>query len=242
MNRFARWMMVPIVLVGASVLTAFGCNAAERAFVGLQVQGMSIEMAQALGWPEPKGVLVRDVAHGGPGALAGLMQGDIIVRFADRDVDGFKAMVGMVRKLEPSENVSVTVIREGAKRDVVLVPTEWPDAWSTPNNSFSKLPDLGLTLASMTAKVREQFGLRWGATGVVVTLFDTAKADELVGRMDLRRGEVIVQINQMPVWQPIQVVKAYREAKTAGRKHLLLLVEGWDGARNGYRYSLLPVE
>ena len=242
MKRFTKWVIVPILLIGASVMTVSGCKAAERAFVGLQVQGMSAEMAQALGWSEPMGVLIRDVAHGGPGALAGLMQGDIIVRLADKDVHGFKALVGMVRDLEPAQNVPVTVVRQGAKRDMVLVPSEWPEAWSNPKNSFSKLPVLGLTLAGMTAKVREQFGLRWGATGVVVTLFDTAKADELIGRMDLRRGEVIVQVNQTPVWKPSQIVKAYREAKSAGRKHLLLLVEGWEGARNGYRYSLLPVD
>lgn len=55
--------------------------------------------------------------------------------------------------------------------------------------------------------------------------------------MDLRRGELIVQVNQNNVWQPRQLMAKFQEAKKNGRKHLLLLVEGV----NGFRFSLLPV-
>ena len=90
-----------------------------------------------------------------------------------------------------------------------------------------------LTLSTVTGKVRQSFALRWGSNGVVITLVDETKAQN----MDLKRGEVILQVNQEEVWKPDQVVAKYRQAKKTGAKHLLLFVDGIGG----YRFSLLPV-
>ena len=42
---------------------------AEPAFVGLKVQGVELTIARALGMGTPQGVLVRDIALGGPGDM-----------------------------------------------------------------------------------------------------------------------------------------------------------------------------
>lgn len=68
---------------------------------------------------------------------------------------------------------------------------------------------------------------------MAVTLVDETKAQA----MDLRRGDLVVQVNQEPVWQPKQLMARYQAAKAAGRKTLLLLVEG----SAGFPFSLLPV-
>ncbi|MEE8394117.1 MAG: hypothetical protein V3R66_07210, partial [Rhodospirillales bacterium] len=89
-----------------------------------------------------------------------------------------------------------------------------------------------------TEKVRKTFGLRWSTIGVVVTIVDETKSQG----SDLKRGEVIVQVNQEDVWEPSQVAAKYKEAKEKGVKTLLLLVEGNSGARNGFHFSPLPVK
>ena len=91
-------------------------------------------------------------------------------------------------------------------------------------------------VAAITDKIREQFGLRWAAVGVVVTLVDPEKAK--AKKVDLQRGEVIIQVNQKDIWDPRQLMDMYKEAKEQGRKYLLLLVEGVKG----YRPSVIPVE
>ena len=53
----------------------------------------------------------------------------------------------------------------------------------------------------------------------------------------LRRGDVVVQINQKPVWKPEQFLKAYSAAKKAGSPSLLMLVERSDG----FKFMLQPV-
>ena len=219
--------------VAGSVLFPAAAQSGEAAFIGMHVQGMPPEASAALGLESPNGVLVRDVALGGPSAKAKFLRGDVIVRFADQDIDTFEKLLSVVGALEAGQKVKATVMRAGAKVELTLETGNWPDGWRIDKGGFGSIPEVGLTVASLTAKVRETFGLRWGSNGVVISLVDKEKAKD----MDLRRGELIVQVNQNNVWQPRQLMAKFQEAKKNGHKFLLLLVEGV----NGFRFSLLPV-
>ena len=109
----------------------------------------------------------------------------------------------------------------------------WHPSWRIADNAFATIPAVGLTLAALTKKTRDIFSLRWGSTGVAITLVDPEKSAD----MDLQRGELILQVNQEAVWMPDQVVAKYRQAKKKGLQEILLLVEG----PGGFRFSLLPV-
>lgn len=217
----------------AILFVARPAGAQEAGFVGLQIQGMSPETAAALGMDKEKGVLVRDVALGGPSDRAGFMRGDLIVKFAGKDVETFEGMLQTVVQLKAGQKVPATVLREGKTVDLTLELGTRPPQLRIAKDSFATLPAVGLTLAAVTEKVRESFILRWGSAGVLVSLVDEAKSQGV----DLRRGELIVQVNQKDVWLPDQVLGLYAEAKAKGREKILLLVEGVEG----FRFSLLPV-
>ena len=227
-----------LLLVSALVALAVALGgppraAAEAAFVGMQVQGITPVVAAALGLEGESGVLVRDVALGGPSAEAGFRRGDLIVRFAGRDVDTFEALVAVVKGLKSGQSVKATVLRRGAKVELTMKTGVWHPSWRISNGAFATIPAVGLTLASLTEKTRDVFSLRWGSTGVVITLVDPEKSAD----MDLQRGELILQVNQEAVWMPDQVLAKYREAKKKGLQEILLLVEG----TSGFRFSLLRV-
>ena len=219
--------------VTGGVLFPAAAQSGEAAFIGMHVQGMPPEAASALGLESSKGVLVRDVALGGPSAKARFLRGDVIVRFAGQDIDTFEKLLSVVGGLEAGQKVKATVWRAGAKVDLDLEAGKWPDGWRIDKGGFGSIPEVGLTVASLTQKVRKTFGLRWGSNGVVISLVNKEKAKD----MDLRRGELIVQVNQHNVWRPRQLMAKFQEAKKNGHKFLLLLVEGV----NGFRFSLLPV-
>ncbi|OHC76042.1 MAG: hypothetical protein A3G18_04135 [Rhodospirillales bacterium RIFCSPLOWO2_12_FULL_58_28] len=213
--------------------------AADKAgFTGMQVQGITKEIAVTLGLGEEKGVLVRDIDLGGPADKADLKRGDLIVKFAGQEIDTFKRLISAVEAVTPDQTVPVTVLRNGKTVELKLNAVKRPEARSIAAGSFAAIPELGLTMAALTEKMRTGFDLRWSSTGVVITLLDeTKKIDS-----DLKRGEIIVQVNQQDVWDPRQVVEKYQEAKGKGIKSLLLLVEGSVGQRNGFRFSMMPVK
>lgn len=208
-------------------------RAQEAAFVGMQVQGISKEVAAAIGIDKPEGVLVRDVALGGPADQSGIHRGDMIVSFAATAIDTFENLVLKVRELNAGDDVPITVIRQGKPVKLMMKTVKWSAAWKVKKGIFASLPTIGLTLTALTPKVRERFGIRWGSTGVVITLIDPEKATNL----DLQRGDIIHQVNQKPIWDPNDLVKMYVEAKGRKQKSLLLLVEGVGG----FRFSILKV-
>ena len=95
--RFKHIVVVSCLLLATLGVTEPG--ASEAAFVGMKVQGISDQAAAALGDNLPRGVLVLDVALGGPADKGGIMRGDMIVKFADTGTDTFEKLVAAVQKL-----------------------------------------------------------------------------------------------------------------------------------------------
>jgi serine protease Do len=220
-------------IVGASAAGVVPATAAEPGFVGMEVQTLSPEAALALGLKDTKGVLVRDIAPGGPAALAGVRRGDLIVKVSGKAVDSVEQLAGVLKATPPNRELPLGMLRQGKPANLTLKTGDWPPGWKVETGASAAIPELGLTLAAVTPKVRQNLGLRWGSIGVVVTIVDDAKAKD----MSLKRGEVIHQADQRDVWLPEQIMAQLKEAKTQGRQAILLLVEGV----NGFRYVFLPV-
>lgn len=205
---------------------------ADSGFIGLQIQGMPPEAAAVLGLAKPEGVLVRDVAHAGPAALAGFRRGDLIVKFDGKKIDTFDQLVQAAQSVPLGKAVPVTVRRGQKTADLTLKTGAWPDAWRVTTGAFANIPEIGSTVASLTPKIRETFNVPWGSVGVVVTLVDTAK------NRGLARGEIIAQVNQSDVWLPAQVVEIVGDAKRKKRPGVLMLIQN----ANGFFYRMVPIE
>ena len=207
-------------------------RASEVGFVGMQVQGATAEIFEAVGTQSKIGVLVRDVALGKASDKAGFKRGDLIQEFDGKKIKNMESMVKAVSTVKVDETVKVNILRAGKSMTLSLKLGKWKAPWLISKSAFATLPASGLTMASLTEKIRKGFGLRWGSIGVAVTLVDPKRGD-----LGLRRGDLIVQVNQKNVWLPKQVVAAYEDAKTKGRKKILLLIE----RINGFHYLIIPV-
>lgn len=215
----------------ATVLSLFFSGAAfaedQQGFIGLQVQGLNAQAAAALGLAEPKGVLVRDIASGGPADHAGIRQGDLIVRMAGEDIDTFEKLLQVASKAKPEQKIPVNILRAGKTVEVQLTAGKWPPSWKIDRDATGHLPEAGLTMVALTDKIRNRFSVRWGTTGVLVTLVDESR----VPGSGVKRGEIIRQVNQEDVWLPDHVIARYKQAKTGKRGTILLLVDGPEGLR-----------
>lgn len=208
-------------------------HAAERGFLGMQVQGNSPKIAAAMGIDIQTGVLVRDISVDGPASNAGIARGDIILSLHGVVLDTFERLVQVAGELKAGDEIDVVVLRLGKKIELKMAVSEWPDGWQIEKSSFAAQPDLGLTFASLTPKLRGHLGIRWGSVGIAVSVFN----EMFAGVTPLRRGDVVTQINQKRVWEPQQFLDAYAKAKEEGRPALLMLVERTDG----FKYILQPI-
>jgi len=206
---------------------------ADAGFLGLQVQGIEGRGSEALG-PETSGVLVRDVAVGEAGAIAGFRRGDLIVEVDGSKIATFDDLLKLVAKTKPDQKIAVTVVRLGKRTELNLRTTAKPASWSVPSGQFQNYPDLGLTVAGIDDDSTKQFDIPWGVTGLVVTIVDDKNKIVASG---LHPGEVIVQANLRDLWEPRHFTRAIEDAKKASRP-LLLLIYG----KGGFRYAVLPLD
>lgn len=231
--RFA--VAVGLMLLGAGWTSSEPAFAAESGsgFVGLQVQGINAGVSAALGLNDTKGVLIRDVAAGGPADLAGLRRGDLLTKLAGQDIETFERLLQVINQTNPDQVVPATVRRAGKAVELSIKVGPWPQSRKIDRDATGHLPEAGLTMVALTPKMRDRFSVRWGSTGVLVTLVDESKTPGV----GIKRGEIIQQINQEDVWLPDHVISRYKQAKTAKRTTLLLLVEGAEG----FRYITLAI-
>src|SRR5919112_458442 len=91
-----------------------------RGFIGVQMQPVTKEIAEAIGLKEPKGALVADTVKDSPAAKAGVRTGDTIVAVDGQPIKEAKDLSRKIANTAPGKSVSVTVYREGKERSVSL--------------------------------------------------------------------------------------------------------------------------
>lgn len=229
-----RRCSAPVAGVFAAVLLLLGGQAAsaDPGFLGLEVQGIEARATDALG-SDISGVLVKDVAVGEAGAIAGFRRGDLIVEFDGAKIASFDDLLKQVAKTKPDQKISVVVLRLGKKTELTLRTTPKPASWTVPVGQFQNYPELGLTVAGIDDDARKRFDVPWGLTGLVVTIVDEKNKIVASG---LHPGEVIAQANLRDLWEPRHLTRAIEDAKKTNRP-LLLLIYG----KGGFRYSVLPL-
>jgi PDZ domain len=86
-------------------------------WLGIECQDLSIETASRLGLPEPRGVLVTQVASGSP-ASAKIQEGDVILAFKGKKIDKPISLTRLVGSEQPGKEVVLTLWHGGEKKDL----------------------------------------------------------------------------------------------------------------------------
>ncbi|GLO69604.1 serine protease [Phaeobacter inhibens] len=200
----------------------------RRGWLGVRIQDVTKDVAEAMGLDSAKGALVTDVPEG-PAKAAGLLAGDVILSFDGVDVKDTRALVRQVGNTEVGKAVRVRVFREGKTETlrVTLGRREDAQRQSTPASGDDNAPDmtekqlLGLTVSRLSEDQRSELNVPDGMDGLVITSVDeTSEAWE----KGMRAGDLITEAGQQKLTSISELEARIDEAKEAGRKSLLLLV------------------
>jgi serine protease Do len=199
----------------------------RRGWLGVRIQDVTDDVAEAIGLEKVAGALVTDVPEG-PAADAGMESGDVILSFDGKDVEDTRGLVRQVGNTEVGKTVRVVVFREGktqtlkvtlGRREAAegVVPAAQPGEPEEP----AEKEVLGLTLSPLDAELRSQLELDDDATGLVVTDVDSLSEAYEKG---MRAGDVITEAGQQKLAGLSNLEDRISEAEEAGRKSILLLV------------------
>jgi len=200
----------------------------RRGWLGVRIQDVTDDVAEAMDLDKTAGALVTDVPEG-PGKEAGILQGDVILSFDGRDVADTRALVRQVGNTEVGNAVRVLVWREGKTQNLLVtlgrreeaegaIPVAQPGAEEAPEQPSEMM---GLTLTPLTDELRTELELPAGSAGLVVVDVDESTEAYEKG---LRAGDLITEAGQQKVETASDLTTRVEEAREAGRKSLLLLV------------------
>jgi serine protease Do len=201
----------------------------RRGWLGVRIQDVTQDVADAMGLAKATGALITDVPDG-PAKEAGLVTGDVIMSFDGVVVEDTRGLVRQVGNSPVGASVRVTVMRDGKSQTIKVVLGRREDADSaTPAAEIEPEEEaapevkslLGLSVTPLTDELRETLGADEAMMGLAVTEVEEASEAYEKG---LRAGDIITEANQQKVESIAALEDGIAAAKDAGRKSLLLLV------------------
>nr|WP_309665712.1 Do family serine endopeptidase [Tabrizicola sp.] len=199
----------------------------RRGWLGVRIQDVTPDVAEAMGLAEAKGALVTDVPEG-PAKDAGIVAGDVITMFFGQPVGDAGDLTRRVADAPIGEAVPVIVQREGKTETLAVTLGRREEAEAATMPAAAPVPEepkqmesLGLTLVPLDDSLRDRLGLDAGTEGLIVMSVDAASEAYTKG---LREGDLITEAGQQKVARLKDLEDRVAEAKAAGRKSLLLLI------------------
>ncbi|HXE24371.1 MAG TPA: DegQ family serine endoprotease [Roseiarcus sp.] len=221
----------------------------RRGWLGVRIQPVDDTIADSLNLGTARGALIAGVDDKGPAKPAGLLAGDVIVKFDGKEVKQSRDLPRLVASMPVGKQVEVVVIRNGKEvtKTVTLGRLEDEEkktALATENDDSAKADAvtkaLGMEFSALSDVARRTFKIKDGIKGVIVTSVDPGSA---AAERGLRAGDVIEEVNHQAVEHPRDVTRAIEGAKadskkTDAKKPALLLVSNGQGE---VRFVAVPV-
>lgn len=97
-----------------------------RGYLGVRMSEVDSDLADALGMQKPYGALINDVEEGESADLGGLLPGDVIIEFNDKQIKFSSDLPHVVGQIKPKTKASAKVIRDGKEISLKFTLGELP--------------------------------------------------------------------------------------------------------------------
>ncbi len=224
---------IPIEVARNSIDQLLEYGRVSRGYLGVGIEVITREKADALGLGRPAGALVNRVEPGSAAAAAGIEVGDVIVSFNNRPLDVFSELPPLVGMVRPGTEVPVVLSRWGEEitKQVTIKELEEDGQGAQPEQGPDREPTnlLGLAVESIDSETRQRLGDPQG--GVLISNVESDNAY----RAGVRRGQVILMINNQSVGD-MDDFRSILEALEPNRSVALLLHRS-DGSTTFVAYT-----
>ncbi|CAI28295.1 Probable serine protease do-like precursor [Ehrlichia ruminantium str. Gardel] len=211
----------------------------EHGWLGIVMQPVTEELIEPFKLKEVTGILVTTVVKDSPANKATILPGDVILEFNHNKVTTGSQLYQSVLRSKPGSDANILISRHGKliNLNVKMGKFEDPNLQDQSNEIYQNIknvfqsPELGLTVGNiepnMLPKCTEDT-----ITGVIVL---KAEHGNDAPSKNLRKGDVISQINQLAVANISDFKNAIK--KTNRNKSVALLVH-----RNNFPSIFIPVK
>ncbi len=173
----------------------------HRSEIGVFPQTITPSMAAGLSLAQDWGVLLADVTPDGPGDVAGLKTGDIVLSLNGKPMENARQMQVDLYRFSSGQTVKIEVLRAGNKLTIPVAvvnreddPMRFADLVDPSTNMVPKLGFLGIS--AVDKRVAELLSELRMPYGVIVAAH---AGESLYSGDSLQLGDVIYSVNAKPV-------------------------------------------
>ncbi len=200
-----------------------------RGYLGVSLQKIDAKLAHAFNLDKSEGALVAEVVKDSPADKAGLKSGDVVLKINGKLVENVGSLRSTIALMKPEEKITLVVIRNKQPMEITVSVGAHPESELAFNDIQSQL---GILVQDLTPELSQQLGLDRDH-GVIIKNVDPNSPAQEAG---LRRGQIILSVNQKPVNTTEEFFKVMKEV--SNQKHVLLQVK----AGQVVRYITLDLE
>ena len=192
-----------------------------RAWLGVYIQEIDSEIAEAFDISTRNGALITDVVEDSPAEDAGIREGDVIVAFNDKSIANPANLKNVVSLTPPDSKNKVELVRDGKTKVMDVILKELPDnpqRYSSKNSNQSKT--FGLGLRKVNKNLRKQYNIETDEDVLVVV--DINLEGEAYDK-GIREGDMIKNVGT----KRVKTVKEFNRLieKSRNKGAVLLLVK-----------------
>tara|TARA_B100000575_G_scaffold179258_1_gene143776 strand:- start:202 stop:879 length:678 start_codon:yes stop_codon:yes gene_type:complete len=161
-----------------------------RGWLGVSIQEITSELADALDMEVPKGALISQIIEDSPAEKSGLKEEDVILFFDGEEIFYSSDLPLTVGAIRPDSEVNAMVLRDGKKKTIKVIVGELPkDPEVALNNTEQNI--LGLVVENQTNSEDRNF-----LEGVLVSQVDP---QGMAYRSGIRTGDIIYSLARIKV-------------------------------------------
>jgi serine protease Do len=168
----------------------------RRGWLGVSVQDLTPDLANAFGAETTKGALVAVVVKGGPADRAGIQRGDVIIAYRDKKIPDSSSLRNEIATSPIDEEVTLTLLRKG-KQELLTVKIGNAEAFTSTSAIFLR-DRLGAEVRPLTVKEVTKYHLN-SRKGIAIVWLDPKG---LLREVGFEVGDMILEINGRSIKGP----------------------------------------
>ncbi|ENU60354.1 Do family serine endopeptidase [Acinetobacter guillouiae] len=197
-----------------------------RSYLGVMLQDIDRNLAEAYKLDKPEGSLITQVAPNSPAEKAGFKSGDVILKYNGSPISRTSELLNYLNRTQPNQSVKLEVLRDDKPRVITatltVAPDDTPAKVDNTNTSAkpNKGPIIGVAIRALTEQEKNRLNVKGG-----VFIQDVTRGG-LAAQSRILPGDVITQVNNKKVNTPNDFVDAISELQKNTVARVAIVREG----------------